>query len=58
MCPGPCTPRLLATGDGQPFSEEHEDAARHDQRTLLDGLQIPVANAGAELSRGVLQINA
>ena len=29
-----------------------------DQRTLLDGLQIPVANAGAEFSRGVLQINA
>ena len=29
-----------------------------DQRTLLDGLQIPVANAGAELSRSVLQTSA
>ncbi len=29
-----------------------------DQRTLLDGLQILVANAGAELSRGVLQTSA
>lgn len=28
------------------------------QRTLLDGLQIPVANVGAEFSRGVLQTNA
>lgn len=29
-----------------------------DQCTLLDGLQTPIVNAGAEVSRGVLQINA
>jgi hypothetical protein len=27
------------------------------QRALLDGLQISIANAGAELPRGVLQNN-
>jgi hypothetical protein len=58
MCLSPSRPRFLVTGDGDRSARSTRMPRDMDQRTLLDGLQIPVANVGAELSLGVLQTSA